>query len=179
MKTRLSKTLVGLIIVGGIFFVSCDISRKKGENSDKENSNQVINSDTYLSIRDPDTALVVFLYRNYKNFDYENQIEEYGRWRLEKAKLLPLFKNLFEREANYEDVVSLIELNLVKYIDSSRLKVESDYVNYHEISNSKEYDYLTEAKDTFLCKLYFKMIADSKVSKNEKEKLRRHINYCQ
>ncbi len=63
----------------------------------------------YMRTGNPDTALTMFLYKNYKNFNPQDQITEYIRWDLEHEKIKPLLVSLYLKGHDNDSVLITLE----------------------------------------------------------------------
>lgn len=121
-----------------------------------------------MAVGNPDTALVIFLYKECDNYQYDNQREEYGRWNLERESLSLLYGVLFQHKPDRQVRLDQINKNALSFIEEARSVVLSDYNEYKFVSESLEVDYLFRLKDEMLKGILQKMVGDSAVSSQER-----------
>lgn len=157
-----------------------DKSTNSGSSTNSDKQNQMSFARGLLenyntSIGNPDTSLAVFLYRNWKNENWEGNIEEYSRWDLEHDKILRLIKSIFNNEPDYEDAIIKLKEKQELFIEYVRGRVQDDYAEYNAVSGM-EFEFLVERKDSIIVPLLNKLIANSKAPQDEIEYARSILN---
>ena len=132
----------------------------------------IVDTALYMSIGNPDTALVLFFYKNSNNYSYDDQREEYIRWDLEYNNVKPLFDALFKEKSNYWVVVNQINKNRIKFLIDGRNEVLKDYISFNSIINSMIFHFLLEKRDPFLKQILEKMKNNKKVRFAEKDSVK-------
>jgi hypothetical protein len=125
----------------------------------------------YISMGNPDTALVIFLFKNCFSYDYDFQKEEYIRWDLEKHKQLPLFISMFENKSDFDIHLKQVEKNQRRFLLDARSKILSDYKKYYSIIDDMEFEYLLKRRDSELRLILIKMLNNRKVATSEKKQI--------
>lgn len=122
----------------------------------------------YMRTGNPDTALAMFLYKNYKNFNPEAQITQYKRWDLEHEKIKPLLVNLYLKGHDKDPVLITLEKNRQAFHDKAVTAVLDDYKRLHSLSG-QWFTYLVEKKDEMVLPLLQDLLKDPKAPGKEKE----------
>ena len=143
--------------------------------SEKEISN-ILDTATYMLIGDPDTALVIFMYNNIANYNFDTQREEYIRWDLEKMSLLPLLLSLYGNEKDFQQKLQLLEINQNIFLQEARAAVKADYKEFASITDMMEFDYLLQKQDSCLKLILEKMVSNTLVEKDERAKVQEILN---
>jgi uncharacterized membrane protein YheB (UPF0754 family) len=121
----------------------------------------------YMSMGNPDTALAMFLFKNYKNFDPEDQVEEYIRWDLENEKIKPLLISLYLKDQNKDSILNILQKNTEIFHEKAVIKVLDDYKKYNEVAGPLFY-YLADKKDAVVLPLIQDLLNNPKASAEEK-----------
>jgi hypothetical protein len=121
----------------------------------------------YMRMGDPDTALAMFLYKNYKNFDPQSQIIEYMRWDLEHEKIKPLLVSLYLNGNEKDAVLTTLENNRVAFHDKAVTTVLEEYKQLHGVSG-QWFTYLVEKKDEVVVPLLQDLLRNPKAPGSEK-----------
>ncbi|MES2430755.1 MAG: hypothetical protein V4556_07435 [Bacteroidota bacterium] len=141
------------ILLIAIFVLGCE--SKKSEKSSVSASQEINDSLTkeYLSHNlDPDTSLVVFLFYDTVS-DFDNSIEEYTRFAMERPKVLALMNSMFHDEAGYNrNVNSLLERSR-QFDLHIKENINKEAKKYNSLFDSKELWYIEQTD-----KLYYDSI---------------------
>jgi hypothetical protein len=116
----------------------------------------------------PDTALAMFLYKNYKNFNAEAQITQYKRWDLEHEKIKPLLVNLYLKGNDKDPVLIALEKNREAFHDKAVTTVLDDYKRTHSVSG-QWFTYLVEKRDEIVLPILQDLLKDPRAPGTEKE----------
>jgi hypothetical protein len=122
----------------------------------------------YMRMGNPDTALAMFLYKNYKNFDPQAQIIEYMRWDLEHEKIKPLLVSLYLKGNDKDAVLATLEKNREAFYDKAVATVMDEYKRLHGVSG-QWFTYLVEKKDPVVVPLLQDLLRNSNAPGSEKE----------
>jgi len=134
---------------------------------DSSKSKTIEDTTLYLSIGNPDTSLVIFMYKNADNYDYDLQREEYIRWDLEEQTMVNLFKNLYKDSKYLYSKLNKINSNKNRFIQDARKALMADYKEYNYISDMMEFEYFLQKKDSMLLSIVDDMCNNKKVSIEE------------
>lgn len=115
-----------------------------------------------------DTALAVFLYKNYKNFDPNAQFMEYMRWDLHHEKIKPLLAYLYFKGQNKNAVLDALERNRQAFHDKAVVDVLDGYRNGSGIYGIS-FVYLVQKNDETVLPLLQDVINSPKAPAQEKE----------
>lgn len=121
----------------------------------------------YMRMGDPDTALAMFLYKNYKNFDPQSQIIEYMRWDLEHEKIKPLLVSLYLKGNDKDPVLIALEKNRSAFYDTAVTTVIDEYKQLHGVSG-QWFTYLVGKKDEVVVPLLQDLLRNPKAPGSEK-----------
>lgn len=139
------------------------------EQENKPDTNTVEDPDElYMRVGNPDTALAMFLYKNYKNFDPREQIIEYMRWDLEHEKIKPLLVSLYLKGNDKDPVLITLEKNRAAFYDTAVTTVLEEYKKLHGVSG-QWFTYLLEKKDEVVVPLLQDLLRNPKAPGSEKE----------
>lgn len=127
---------------------------------------------TYMSIGNPDTALAIFMFRECYRYEYSLQREEYIRWETESEKIRPIIFSLFSKHEQYEQRTQQIDANELRFLNDARKEILMSAGEFNAISDMMEFEYLAGRKDSALKVLMEGMLADEKVSDEEKSTLK-------
>ncbi|MBO9632965.1 MAG: hypothetical protein J7578_07575, partial [Chitinophagaceae bacterium] len=94
------------------------------------------------SVSGADTALVLFLYRNYLNYQFADQRKEYAEWILSRDHLLTLFKSLFKQKPDWGTRLKKIDYNAWLFYDRSVSEMMSDFNDYKSVSSFPATEFL-------------------------------------
>jgi hypothetical protein len=122
----------------------------------------------YMRIGNPDTALAMFLYKNYKDFDPQSQIIEYMRWDLEHEKIKPLLVSLYIKGNDKDSVLITLEKNRKDFYDTAVTTVMEEYKRLHGVSG-QWFTYLLEKNDEVVVPLLRDLLRNPKAPDSEKE----------
>jgi len=124
---------------------------------------------------DPDTSLAIFMYNEYKSYNYDSQREEYIRIDLENDKIMRLFRDLFYDRADYQDAIKAVQNNRNQFLKEARELVEKEYYTSHAVCGSMETEYLISRNDAWMKELLQKMLNDTEVKEDEKKEVRKAL----
>lgn len=127
---------------------------------------------TYMRIGNPDTALAIFMFRECYHYDYPLQRESYIRWEAERGRIHPLIVSLFGTHQEFKQRSLQIDANQVRFLNDARRELAMSADEFNTISDMMEFEYLTGRKDSVLKVLMEGMLADEKVSDDEKSTLK-------
>ncbi|QHS58594.1 hypothetical protein [Chitinophaga agri] len=162
----MKKIIVPIVLV--FLSLACsDTKEIKATTSDTP-----IDTTLYISMGDPDTALVMSMFTECTHYNYWTQREQYMRWDTERATIHPLFKAMFGSHDAYQERLKLIESNQMRFIDDVHNEMTTSARQYGGVSGTPEFTYLVSKKDTAFKALIEEMLEDENVSEEEKEILK-------
>jgi DNA-binding PucR family transcriptional regulator len=126
------------------------------------------NYDEYIRMGDPDTAIALWLYSNYSNFKWDDQVEEYMRWDLENEKLKNLMASLFLEDKQNDSLLPVLERNREMFVRKIRDSVEAEYKQLNGVSGMN-FTFLVSRKDSIVRPLVARLLKNPNVSADEKE----------
>lgn len=186
------KEINRISIFGLFIFFAC-----KGENKVKTSNLEVISdssetkisnlwkngkiTDTtaYISIGNPDTAIVLFYHQNLDTVNYDAFIE-YCRLCEEEDKIFRIYRQLFHHEKDVEDQITRIKKLKEKIVDSTRSYLILDFKTYGYDSGSSEADWLIfKCKDFKIIQHLKGLLGSGKLSIEDKRKIESDLNKIQ
>lgn len=115
-----------------------------------------------------DTALAMFLYQNYKNFDPNAQFFEYMQWDLQHEKIKPLLVHLYFKGQKKNAVLDALERNRQAFHDKAVIDVLDGYRSGNGIFGMS-FAYLVKKNDEVVLPLLQDVINSQKAPVQEKE----------
>jgi hypothetical protein len=155
-----------------LFLAACGGDPKPKQADVKENKPDSVVAEApdelYMRTGNPDTALAMFLYKNYKNFNAEAHVTQYIRWELEHEKIKRLLVSLYLKGTDKDSVLTTLEKNRQAFHDRAVTAVLDDYKRLHSVSG-QWFTYLVEKRDEIVLPMLQDLLKDPRAPGSEKE----------
>lgn len=131
--------------------------------------NKRLETISYEAVLGQDTAIVLYLFRNYESRDFVNHRIEYEHWNLNRNSLLPLFRNLFQHKANWGERLIGVDRTAKIFFEESKDNMQKDYKEFKSVSSFPATSFLFRMRDEMLHRLLQYMLIDTTVKDAERK----------
>ncbi len=128
---------------------------------------EITDTAQYIATGNPDTALVLFLYKEAYAYNYDLHKDEYVRLYTERSKIRRMYNGIFAAHADREHRLAAADNNSRAFLKSVRMRVFDDFKKNRALNDTLETAFLFRIRD----KVFYELL--NKIKDNP-QKLKKH-----